>query len=217
VKKGQEKIKLKPGMIFGRLKVLTVDGPKSITIVCECGKQKITNKYDLLYGRTISCGCYRIEEATRRIIEYSYVHGASNTHEHKHWLQMVRRCTDPKFSMFKKYGARGIRVHPRWIGANGFVRFLKHVKKAPSHRHTLDRIKNEGDYVPKNVRWATSVEQGRNKSNNRMLTALGKTQCLAAWAEEMKIHPTTIAFRLKRGLCQEEAVLLPKLAIRSFS
>jgi len=167
-----------------------------------------TNKYDLRYGRTVSCGCYNREQAAA-LAKRRAVHGRSNTHEHRHWWQMVRRCVDPAFIMFERYGAQGVRVAAEWQGAQGFIRFLEHVGEAPSDKHTLDRIDGEGDYVPGNVRWATPKEQGRNRRDNRLLTAFGRTQCVAAWAEEVGLNDTTILARLKRGLSHEEAISRP--------
>jgi hypothetical protein len=76
------------------------------------------------------------------------------------WSAMIQRCTNPKASKFKDYGARGIKVCARW--RKSFANFLADVGERPA-RKTLDRIKNEGNYKPGNVRWATPLEQQRNK------------------------------------------------------
>jgi hypothetical protein len=67
-----------------------------------------------------------------------------------------------------------------------------------------------GHYEPKNCRWATRTEQARNKRNSRFITALSKTQTLAAWAEEYNIHPATLKDRLNSGMSLEEAIAHPK-------
>jgi len=38
----------------------------------------------------------------------------------------------------------------------------------PSPKHTVDRIDNDGHYVPGNVRWATRSEQNKNQRPRRM-------------------------------------------------
>ena len=205
-----EKNPLRPGMKFNRLRVMKVDGPRKIFCKCDCGKRIVTTKYGLQRKTTKSCGCYNIEVATKRIVAQTTTHGASNTHEYRHWYQMLRRCLDRVFPSYKFYGARGIKVHKAWQGPKGFARFLAHVGLAPSMLHSIDRFPNNtGDYKPGNVRWATPTEQARNRKSNRMLTAFGKTQCLAAWAEEMHMKIGTIAMRLHKGWSDQDAVAQP--------
>jgi hypothetical protein len=74
---------------------------------------------------------------------------------------MKDRCLNPKSSNYADYGGRGITVHPDWI--KDFPRFLSDVGHRPTSQHSLDRINNDGNYEPGNVRWATKKEQRANQ------------------------------------------------------
>ena len=54
-------------MAFGRLTVLrmTVDSPRKCDCVCSCGNATSVDRWSLLKGKTVSCGCRRIEAITR--------------------------------------------------------------------------------------------------------------------------------------------------------
>jgi hypothetical protein len=75
---------------------------------------------------------------------------------------MQGRCNTPTHSNYKNYGARGIKIHKRW---RNFAVFLADILDSIGERplgRTLDRINNNGNYEPGNVRWATSYEQTHN-------------------------------------------------------
>jgi hypothetical protein len=76
---------------------------------------------------------------------------------------MHSRCIYPSQKGFRHYGGRGIRVCDEWTGPDGFERFLAHIGPKPSPELSIDRIDNDGNYEPGNVRWATASEQQRNK------------------------------------------------------
>jgi hypothetical protein len=62
---------VKPGDVFGRLKVIRkvqgTKGPKTkCDCICECGKTKTVLFYHMLSGHTKSCGC--IQEEMRKVI-----------------------------------------------------------------------------------------------------------------------------------------------------
>lgn len=77
---------------------------------------------------------------------------------------MIQRCTNPKNTKYRNYGGRGIKVCDRW---RNFKEFVKDVGMPPTSKHTLERIDNDGDYEPNNVRWATYTEQNLNQRLNK--------------------------------------------------
>jgi len=118
------------------------------------------------------------------------------------WQMMIRRCEEPKRKDFKDYGGRGIRVCDRW---HDFDNFYADMGVRPALMQ-LDRIDNNGNYEPGNVRWATPAQQTRNKRNNVNLTFTGRTMCMEDWATELGIGSPVILGRLRRGWSVEKAL-----------
>jgi hypothetical protein len=81
---------------------------------------------------------------------------------------MIARCTNPNHHAWKNYGGRGITVCERWLD---LATYLADVGFPPGPGMTLDRIDNDGNYEPGNVRWATYSEQNMNQRHaNRLRT-----------------------------------------------
>jgi len=103
-----------------------------------------------------SCGCLHRKshgEASQR--------KKPQTAEYVAWAGMKRRCFNTHDPKWRDYGGRGIKVDPRW--AKDYKEFLKYVGRRPSPMHSLDRIDNDGNYEPGNVRWATARQQYHNR------------------------------------------------------
>jgi len=119
------------------------------------------------------------------------------------WMGMRSRCNSPLNKDFYKYGGRGIKVCGRW---DEFPNFIADMGPRPEGSYSIDRIDNDGNYEPGNCRWATILEQNRNKRNINNMTHLGETMCLYAWAKRLGISPATITSRLSRGESAERAL-----------
>jgi len=124
------------------------------------------------------------------------------------WGGMIARCYSPKSINYSLYGGRGIRVCKRW--RESYEAFVEDVGPRPTGM-TIDRIDNDGDYGPGNVRWATKKEQSRNRRNNRLITAFGETKSSVEWVEDLrcKVGRTTFEERIKRGWNTDRALSEP--------
>jgi len=93
------------------------------------------------------------------------IHGQAGhdvkTPEYRAWIEMRRRCTNPKRENFKHYGGRGITVCARWM--KSFEAFCADMGKRPGRGYSLDRIDVNGDYEPGNCQWSTQSEQIQNQ------------------------------------------------------
>lgn len=181
------------GRVFVRWTVLALDKidthyRKSWICRCECGRKRSVDASDLKHGRSQSCGCIRVPTRT---------HGDSRSPEWTAWVHIIQRCENRNCRSFKNYGARGINICPEW--RNDYTKFLDYVGRRPTLDHTIERIDNDGNYEPGNVRWATRLEQSRNRRVNRIITHDGKTKCLTAWAELLGVTYQTLQKRLKDG------------------
>jgi hypothetical protein len=76
------------------------------------------------------------------------------------WHKMMRRCYNDADQAFKNYGGRGIKVCAAW---HDFETYFKESGRPPEPTYTLDRIDNDGDYCPDNVRWASKAQQAINR------------------------------------------------------
>ena len=130
------------------------------------------------------------------------------------WWGMRMRCSRTTARFYKNYGGRGIRVCDRWLGEDGFAKFLADVGPKPSPKHQLDRINNDGHYEPGNVRWTTRAVQMRNRRTNHMVSANGETLCVTDWARRLGVDPACIIYRLRRGWDHVRAVTEPRYGPR---
>lgn len=203
------------GFVAGRLTVISEAGERSMDgrvrwlCHCICGNEKIICGKELRNGDTKSCGCIgspiKRNISKEQDLQYKKIadknlksivwHGGTGTSEYTIWKGIKRRCNNPKEKHYVEYGARGIKVCDRWL--NSFPDFLSDMGVRPTKLHSIDRIDNDGNYEPSNCRWATKMEQGRNKRNNRWLEANGIKKHLQGWADFFNIPVSTLHSALK--------------------
>lgn len=167
---------------YGRLIALRMLGKNSHNqlvweCVCDCG-----TVIERVGFQRISCGCLLKESAARNgrntkgckrpdIVGNTFAvkHGACRSGlspEYISYQAAKQRCNDPKVWNYADYGGRGIKFlftsFEQWLAELG----------PRSKGTTVDRIANEGNYEPGNVRWATPLQQRQNQRKTR------KKRCL---------------------------------------
>lgn len=197
------------GQKFGRWTVIGYVGKSRWLCRCDCGTVKIVRATHMKSGHSKSCGCYEHEQLIRR----NTTHGDNKTPLHYHWLDIKKRCYNPKFKQYKDYGGRGIYVSAEW--RDNFPAFRDwSLQNGYEKGLSIDRIDNDGPYAPWNCRWTDRITQNNNKRSNRWITANGKRQTIMQWERETGINESVIRGRLKRGWSEQDAVTIP---IKTFS
>jgi len=126
---------------------------------CACGSLQCFNSSRL--GSALQSP-KRCSECSNSALRHLHpVHGpASRQSWFSRWEDMVARCHRPSKKNYKWWGGRGISVCERW--RENAWNYYEDVGDPPSSGMTLDRINNDGNYEPKNVRWATKQRQIHN-------------------------------------------------------
>jgi excisionase family DNA binding protein len=87
-------------------------------------------------------------------------HQMTHSVEYRAWRHAKERCFNPNARGYARYGGRGITMCPEW--RHDFAAFFAHIGPRPAKGLLLDRIDNDKNYEPGNVRWATPLVSGRN-------------------------------------------------------
>lgn len=149
------------GQKFNRLTIIKLLGKKSghnnYLCQCDCGKYIESLPTNFKQGKVKSCGCLRKEGSNLK-------HGLKKHYLYSKWVGIKSRCYAKSCPSNKNYGGRNIIIFQEW--KDNFKLFydwiLNNLGDRPSTRHSLDRINNNGNYEPGNLRWATYRMQAQN-------------------------------------------------------
>lgn len=92
----------------------------------------------------------------------NYKHGLKHTKEYSLWLNMKQRCYNKNYYKYENWGGRGIKVYSKWVNdSESFIQYIKTLENYGDY--SLDRIDNDGNYEPGNLRWCSGKTQNSNK------------------------------------------------------
>ncbi len=178
---------------------------------CDCGKEKIIQKGNVISETIKSCGCYRKENQSIQA-KKNIKHGLSSTRFYHIWRHISRRCGNKNAREYKDYGGRGIKL--LWNKFEDFrddmyKSYLKHIEEFGEKDTSIDRIDNNGHYSKENCRWATQKEQMLNTRRNRIVEYKGVKKSITLWAEEFNMNRNVIYGRLGLGWSIEKILTTP--------
>lgn len=179
------------GLKFNRWTVISfVEGEPKMSkwlCECECGNRSNVDGGALKHGNSKSCGCLRNEKASARLVKrrktkkffprltHGQTRGGVWSNEYGIWSAMKERVFNPKVESYKYYGARGIKIDPRWMK---FENFIADMGLRPTKNHSIERINNNGNYESDNCKWATRREQSYNTRRTKIVFHKGKSMTL---------------------------------------
>jgi hypothetical protein len=114
---------------------------------------------------------------------------------YKTWVSMIERCVNKSHKAYSLYGGRGITIDDKWFNFEGF---FEDMGEAPDGK-SLDRIDNDLGYSKENCRWATPVQQARNRRTTAYVVLNGEKISLAEACQRLGIKYSTAKTRLARG------------------
>jgi hypothetical protein len=131
----------------------------------------------------------------------TYFKNARKHPQYDAYMAMFKRCYSENDSSYKNYGARGIKVCDSWFD---FATYLADIGERKEGMF-LDRVDNNGNYEPSNIRWATSTEQNKNKRNNRYVILDGIETLLIDAAKKLNKNYYSFHQSMKKNNFQGDA------------
>ena len=136
--------------------------------VCYCGNSFKCIPSHVKNKNTKSCGCLSRSITIKRNKE-NRKWATTDKHSHAVWSAMHSRCYNKNNWRYPLYGGRGIIVCEAWKSFDNYYSYIKEtLGEKPDKSYSIDRINNNGNYEPGNIRWASKTAQAKNKRGPKL-------------------------------------------------
>jgi|SRR5688572_23678098 len=132
----------------------------------------------------------------------------NRTTEYNSWRAMRKRCLNPKDKDYPQYGGRGIKICRRW---DSYIAFLKDMGRKPGLGYSIEREDVNGDYTPRNCRWATNLEQQRNRRVTMYVEYEGEKIAVSKLGERAVVGVDLFRSRIQQGWDIARALTTPRV------
>lgn len=156
----------------------------------ECGENFICAISKIRMKEKIKCN----ECSCKSRVKKKETHGMRKHPLFHRWHNMKNRCHNEKNPMYYCYGGRGIRVCEEWRNdIKLYIDYITNLDDYGKVGYTIDRIDNDGDYEPGNVRCVSRSVQLANTRNRK------NTQCEYRGVTKMRNYfQSALNFNSKR-------------------
>lgn len=159
---------------------------RAAELLCDCGTIYTALLIHLRGGLVNSCGCLR-RETCRQTGMQTATHGLSKHPLYQTWTGIMDRCENPRAQRYRDYGGRGIEVCTEWHDVRVFIAYIERELGPRPPGMSLDRIRNNGNYEPGNVRWNGDTGQYENTDRRGRDPVTGKF--VSAWSLSRRCWP----------------------------
>lgn len=138
-------------------------------------------------------------------------HYLSFTKEYKLWGNIKNRCYNKQTPVYFYYGHRGIKMYDDWINNPPlFIEYVKSLSDYGTENYTLDRINNDGNYEPGNLRWIDKTTQvfNRRKAKNKSSKYVGITYNKATKRWKINLMKNYKPIYIPECNCETKAALV---------
>lgn len=99
-------------------------------------------------------------------------HGLTKTKDYLKWIDMKSRCYGKNNEQYRDWGGRGIKVCDDWKDSPvDFIDYIRVLENYGVGNYSLDRIDNDRDYEPGNLRWVDRHTQSCNQRKQKNNTS----------------------------------------------
>lgn len=202
------------GQRFGRLTAVLPKGRDKYSktlweCICDCGALVLKPIGSLMSGNTKSCGCGK-HIGFLAVIQKrkDSAFGIYHVRARNSWRHMIDRCNNKNNIHYSDYGGRGISVCERWMDLKLFVEDMGD----PPDGMTLDRFPDmNGNYEPKNCRWATPKQQAQNTRRNVFVDFEGEKICISEAATRIGMPKSSLYAKISKAKKDVERRISGKL------